>query len=251
MHSLLICKLIFKIFLFNFFFLFLKGTHSPCAVKKLLSLSETKVKTVKSSCSSSSSTVSAPLVQHGKFSTTTSSASIVSSTNGQISPIISPKTQKRSISSSQSLSKYQPNYIVPLSSESSSVSTIKLNGKFDTTTQNIVHANPILAATVSIDGDSGRASMASNIDSDQQYSPLFHNHKLHASSINDHSKPLFYSKLSNNEMHLNPKINNKYSSSTTMSKHNHGKLKKSKSQNEVYYCQDSLEEEDDDQISAV
>jgi len=42
-------------------------------------------------------------------------------------------------------------------------------------------------------------------------------------------------------MQLNPKLNNKGSSK---------KLKKSKSQNEVYYCQDSLEEEED-QISAV
>jgi hypothetical protein len=168
--------------------------------------------------------------------------------------MISPKTQKRSISSSQPLNKYhQSNYIVPLSSESSSVSTIKLNGKFDTT-QSIAQTNPILAATMSIDGDSGRASMASNIDSDQQYSPLFHTHKLHTNSnTSDHSKPLFYNKLGNNssnEMYLNPKINHKYSSSIG-SKHNNGKLKKSKSQNEVYYCQDSLEEEDDDQISAV
>ena len=92
---------------------------------------------------------------------------------------VSPKSNKRSTNSSQSLNKYL--YSIPLSSESSSVSTIKLNGKYSGCNgggEIAVHTNPTNHNVVNnvvvggIDADSGRASMASNIDQ-EQYSPIF------------------------------------------------------------------------------
>jgi hypothetical protein len=97
--------------------------------------------------------------------------------NGTVSPSAQSPKPKRSISSSQPLNKYI--YTIPLSSESSSVSTIKLNGKYGIfdSSYNTYHSinqstvNPNQNTQVSSsEYDSGRASMISNMDQDQ-YSP--------------------------------------------------------------------------------
>lgn len=94
---------------------------------------------------------------------------------------ISPKS-KRSVNSAHTLNKYL--YSIPLSNESSSVSTIKLNGKYGNevshthTTNSVGHINNQNNNNNNVIGidvhscDSGRASMASNIDQ-EQYSPIF------------------------------------------------------------------------------
>jgi len=187
------------------------GAHSPDAVKKLLALSESKVKTVKNSSSSTSVPLShianarnTPLNSNHSNLTSTSSLSSVSNIQHNnnnnnnnninqnmsattISPSVhlSPKSKSRTISNSQPMNKFSVGSI-PLSSESSSVSTIKLNGKYaidgtyppqsthtshPTTNQNTLKTN-IAALQQQIDTDSGRASMASNVDQDQ-CSPTF------------------------------------------------------------------------------
>ena len=153
-------------------FLLKKGTHSPDAVKKLLALSETKVKTVKNSASSTSVPIShmahSISASNSRLLLNTSgnaaSNQAVNSSNVSISNYsahdssnftqISPKTtttttttshKHRSVSSSQPINsqhiinnKYNTSHNsnssnnnssnIALSSESSSVSTIKLSG---------------------------------------------------------------------------------------------------------------------------
>lgn len=218
----------------------LLGAHSPDAVKKLLSLSETKqVKTVKPSASSSNVPIShfsnsrlllntsgnsthgcANSGSGGGNTHNTSNISITSTgnylpnENSTNVNILSPKSKHRSLSSSQPITtnlttnntqKQNNTYSsIPLSSESSSVSTIKLSGKLivdsstaysSTPSTNIMSTNYAntskskstihitntnvtvtggvgTAAVVSSEADSGRASMASNIDQDQ-CSPTF------------------------------------------------------------------------------
>lgn len=107
----------------------IQGTHSPDAVKKLLSLSETKVKTVKGSVSSTS----VPLSQlsNSRLLNTSNNSGNFSSNNiglDSSSPgALSPKNKHRSISTSQQLGKYSNS--ITLSTECSSISTLKL-GKF-------------------------------------------------------------------------------------------------------------------------
>ncbi|CAF0795635.1 unnamed protein product [Brachionus calyciflorus] len=186
------------------------GAHSPEAMKKLLALSETKVKTVKNS--SSSSSVPLSHISHSRHLLNTSSSSVINSNLsnnalGSLSPPIplSPKTKLRSISSSQPLNKI-PNTI-PLSNESSSVSTIKLNGKYsnETSKATVINGTAIIKSTgmQHNDADSGRASMASNVDQDQ-CSPTFQQRSfmLNKYLANDQN---LKSKLpsKNSEMHLN------------------------------------------------
>ncbi len=101
------------------------GTHSPDAVKKLLSLSETKVKTVKVSVSSTS----VPLSQlsNSRVSNTSASNTNPNSSLNERSTVfsptthLSPKAKHRSVSSSQPLNKFS--HCVPLSTECSSKAT--------------------------------------------------------------------------------------------------------------------------------
>jgi hypothetical protein len=144
--------------------------------------------------------------------TTNTSGSTITATNGHylsngnVSPTythISPKS-KRTMNSSQSLNKYL--YSIPLSSESSSVSTIKLNGIFLNFFLPINKAYNLLGkygtepahthsvvnnvAGISADADSGRASMASNIDQ-EQHSPIFQR-KYFNSCIHIRAKFVFF-----------------------------------------------------------
>lgn len=146
-------------------------------MKKLLALSETKIKTVKNS--SSSSSVPLSHMSNSRLALNSSSSSITNSNMhnsavGSFSPPVplSPKAKLRSMSSSQPLNKFSA------SSENSSVSTVKLNGKCPNESKG-PHAT-IINGTAVIkssglhhgDADSGRASMASNVDQDQ-CSPIF------------------------------------------------------------------------------
>ena len=151
------------------------GAHSPDSVNKLLALSETKVKSVKPSTSSTSMPLS-HLVSNTRTLSTSSSSShqfplthtstssgggahaassqhkiaysdysngAVGSLSASSSPaVLSPRSKQRSISNSQPIGKQHSSSLssasskgaaaaaVHLSSESSSVSTIKLNGKY-------------------------------------------------------------------------------------------------------------------------
>lgn len=190
------------------------GAHSPDAVKKLLALSETKVKTVKNSSSSSSvplsqlsnsrlllntsvsSSSSMAVPGSGATSTgnTSSSAAVVSQVSSPPTPL-SPKSKNRSVSSSQPINPIStvinPATLAPNSStnnnnnkysnESSSVSTIKLNqanSKYNNDANKKSERssnNGQIKSSTSVSGveaDSGRASMASNVDQDQ-CSPTF------------------------------------------------------------------------------
>lgn len=182
------------------------GAHSPDAVKKLLALSETKVKTVKNS--SSSSSVPLSQLSNSRLLNTSSSSSmaVASGTNAvaattsapvQVSSPtpLSPKTKHRSVSSSQPInptstvntlsnnvsnnSNNSSNNKYTLSCESSSVSTIKLNQSSSKYNESVSkkadrNSNGQMKSTVSVgaEADSGRASMASNVDQDQ-CSPTF------------------------------------------------------------------------------
>ena len=200
------------------------GAHSPDAVKKLLALSETKVKTVKTSSSSTSMPLShmgnnnsnnsrnllntSSHIANSNSSLTNNLNGVNSMTMGSISPAtpLSPRTKSRSTSNSQplNLTKFNNNAnynsSIPLSSESSSVSTIKLNDSTFSSTMlpssnynlntnnhqtkklngtasiivnNVNHSNVVVVgAASSSEADSGRASMASNVDQDQ-CSPTF------------------------------------------------------------------------------
>lgn len=172
------------------------GTHSPDAVKKLLSLSETKVKSVKGSVSSTSVPLSHLSNSRLLNASTSSNNSNLSSNNIKIESIspttpLSPKTKNRSISSSQPLNKQ--NHSVP-AQNGTSTNTSK-HGKYSTadtysnnptsvlqtasvTPQSQVviksHA-PVVhqpAHLTNIEGDSGRESMASNNEQEQS-SPTF------------------------------------------------------------------------------
>lgn len=204
------------------------GAHSPDAVKKLLALSETKVKTVKNSSSSSSvplsqlsssrlllntSTSSSSVALNPSLSLLSNNSAVASSPPPPTTPL-SPKTKHRSASSSQPLNhinhannainnSQNSNNKYTLSSESSSVSTLKLNqssnkynimdnGPMSVTVKgnegsgaskkktavsngNMTKSNTsnlIASGAVAVEADSGRASMASNVDQDQ-CSPTF------------------------------------------------------------------------------
>lgn len=218
------------------------GAHSPEAMKKLLALSETKVKTVKNS--SSSSSVPLSHLSNSRLLLNTSSSSVVNpnlSNNaiGSLSPPtpLSPKTKLRSISSSQPLNKFSST--IPLSTESSSVSTIKLNGKYSSdTTNKLTNQATIINGTAVIkssgihhnDADSGRASMASNVDQDQ-CSPTFQ------------QRAFMINKYLANDQHIKNKLPNKAHLNSEMHL-NVGKYSAASKASQI-----SLEEED--QVSAV
>ncbi len=238
---------------FNWFSSVFKGTQSPCAVQKLLSLSESKVKPVKSS---SSMPMSHANNCNGLKISNPSGTPASAHANGTVSPLtLSPKP-KRSISSSQPLNKYI--YTIPLSSESSSVSTIKLNGKygiFDSTystyhSANQSTANPNPNAQVnSSEYDSGRASMISNMDQDQYSPTVTSNFYPSANMFSSFNETFFFSSdLSNDQINyktlckltlsqpankpdqnLEPQNKLKSPESKSMM------FKKSKSQNEIFY----------------
>lgn len=255
------------------------GAHSPDAVKKLLALSETKVKTVKTS----SSSTAVPLSQMANSRNMPNQSALSNSNlltnisnnlnhaNGashlSSSPTLhlSPKTKQRSISSSQPLNKY--NYSIPLSSESSSVSTIKLNGKYSIDNYN--NSGVVMSATATgsntngnkltvsnhnnptaangTEADSGRASMASNVDQDQ-CSPTFQQRTFILNRYLgglDQQQPIIKSINKNhqslhNEMYLNSKFKNQLNL-------NNGK--KLASNHETINIKNS--EEEQDQVSAV
>jgi hypothetical protein len=198
-----------------------KGAQSPESYRKLLALSETKVKTVKNSQSSTSMPLShhlntsisgrsprAPSGNGNVMNTSTSSSSvIINNSNSKIStPPSAPLSPKnRSMSSSQSLAtgNSSSNTATPITiAETVSMATsVKLNGKYTpdiatggvtsvgvvnhTTSmgnQNssmVVKSNTIAGIQQQVptingaEADSGRASMASNVDQDQ-CSPMFH-----------------------------------------------------------------------------
>lgn len=174
------------------------GAHSPDAVKKLLALSETKVKTVKSSASSTSVPLAANTTSRSMLSSSANSNSSLQShhlnggiNGGNVSPAtpLSPRIKKQPVKhhNQHNSNNTNNNNNFALSSESSSVSTIKLNDSYPTAV--IPSSNYSLnthlstangAARVKANGhqsnnceaDSGRASMASNVDQDQ-CSPTF------------------------------------------------------------------------------
>lgn len=207
------------------------GAHSPDAVKKLLALSETKVKTVKNSSSSSSvplsqlsnsrlllntsassstSVAAAAAAAGNNPSTNTTSPSTAAVVTGGGGTHLSPKSKHRSVSSSQPInpvSTIANPASAPVINSNSNVSTIKLsqsnnsnstiNGSSTNSTScsgNIkshdvktkaVGSNGQIKSSTSVGGggggggggmgveaDSGRASMASNVDQDQ-CSPTF------------------------------------------------------------------------------
>ena len=150
---------------------------------------------------------------------------------------LSPKAKQRSISSSQPLNnKY--NYSIPLSSESSSVSTIKLNGKYtldnnysnngatSTNTSNKLtlssnhHTNnPALNIINNSEADSGRASMASNVDQDQ-CSPTFQQrafllNKYLGADHQQQQQPIIKSMNKNQSLHNEMYMNSKFKNVTT------------------------------------
>ncbi len=98
-----------------------QGTHSPDAVKKLLSLSETKVKTVKASVSSTSIPIS-QLSNSRVLNTSSSNQRIVG-----FSPTdhLSPKTKPQSISNTQPQKK--ANQCDSLPTESFGITSAKSN----------------------------------------------------------------------------------------------------------------------------
>jgi len=250
------------------------GAHSPDAVKKLLALSETKVKTVKNSSSSTSVPLShIANARHtpNNHSNLTSTSSLSSVTNIQhnqnnhnmsattLSPSVplSPKSKTRTMSNSQPMNKF--NAGIPLSSESSSVSTIKLNGKYaidgsypansqsthstshptTNATQHTAKTN-ITALQQQTDTDSGRASMASNVDQDQ-CSPTFQ------------QKAYLLNKYMSSNEHLAKSSAARYKQEMTM---NNGKsnsqmvsIKKEMTNSQTASSNHSGEEED--QVSAV
>jgi hypothetical protein len=143
----------------NIYFLFFNtGTHSPDAVKKLLSLSETKV--IKQAKSSSSASMPISHLSNSRLVMNTSgggggggvnssssnssnaSGSTLTTTINNDNNILSPRSKNRQISSSQPINHHHHHHhhnnnnnqsskysnSIHLSSESSSVSTIKLSG---------------------------------------------------------------------------------------------------------------------------
>lgn len=146
-------------------------------MKKLLALSETKIKTVKNS--SSSSSVPLSHLSNSRLALNSSASSITNSNLhnsavGSFSPPVplSPKTKLRSMSSTQPLNKFS------ISNENASVSTIKLNGKCSNESKGpqatVINGTAVVKSSGLHhgDADSGRASMASNVDQDQ-CSPIF------------------------------------------------------------------------------
>jgi hypothetical protein len=148
---------------------------------------------------------------------------------------LSPKAKQRSISSSHPLNnKY--NYSIPLSSESSSVSTIKLNGKYTidnnysnngaatnntsnklTLSSNHNTNNPALNIINNSEADSGRASMASNVDQDQ-CSPTFQQRAFLLNKYlgTDHQQqPIIKSMNKNQSLHNEMYLNSKFKNITT------------------------------------
>lgn len=189
------------------------GTHSPDAVKKLLSLSETKVKSVKGSVSSTSVPLSHLSNSRLLNASTSSNNSNLSSNNMKIENVspttpLSPKTKNRSISSSQPLNKHTYS-----TSNGTSANTSKL-GKYstaDTYSNNTTNVLQIASGASqsqvgikshtavvhqpahlsNIEGDSGRASMASNNEQEQCSPTITHrNQESISKSVQNRNKNL-------------------------------------------------------------
>jgi hypothetical protein len=223
------------------------GAHSPDAVKKLLALSETKnMKTVKSSSSSTSVPLSAHLsnnshsraILNNSVHSNSSLQALAAANQSPTTPLSPTKPAKiRSTSNSHAAT-------AKLSNESSSVSTIKLNDSFssaamipssnyslnsnsNSNSSNInsyvkIKANgsggggAISVAAIVVnnasEADSGRASMASNVDQDQ-CSPTFqqrafilnkYDHPTQAQSlVKSKAHQVHYQKTSPQEMLVN------------------------------------------------
>lgn len=184
------------------------GVQSPESYRKLLALSETKIKTVKNSSSShhinsnvsknssSSSTSSSPRAAFsmstnpsvGNNSQTSNNKSVMSPTNAN-----GMANKNRSMSSTQPLAK-----LYSLNNTDSTIASTARNGKYSNTgvvvgigssgsaTQLGVSNNAVVKSTTlaSIsqgqngESDSGRASMASNVDQEQNNSPLLQQRAL-------------------------------------------------------------------------
>lgn len=168
------------------------GAHSPDAVKKLLALSETKVKTVKSSSSSSS----VPLSQLATTSSSrlplnTSTSSVLAQPIQQqqqtstVSPTVplSPKSKNRAVCSSQPLNGAANTTNTANAKNGGGAESVRLNkaAAADKSKPNTSEKTTTAAAAAPVNGklltngveaDSGRASMASNVDQ-EQCSPTF------------------------------------------------------------------------------
>jgi hypothetical protein len=161
------------------------GVQSPESYKKLLALSETKVKTVKNSSSSTSipsvavnNNTSLNNKSNQCLNTSTSSSNVntnlnQNSNNNNTSALatLSPKSKNNTMSSSQPLSDKEA------VSSTTTITSSSTQSKTSTTeTQNslqVIKTNTIASLQINgTEADSGRASMASNVDQDQ-CSPLF------------------------------------------------------------------------------